>query len=57
MWSSCEFCSELAARVVFWLSPGSVGQEKQLEKLSLVLERVSVGSLVLGQELVVFENR
>ena len=50
--TACEFCSEQEAGVVFWPSPLCVGRGKQLVKLSSVLEKVSVGSLVsAGQEL------
>lgn len=38
MRSGCEFCWELEAGVVFWLSPLSVGQGKKWGKLSLVLK-------------------
>lgn len=50
VYSGCEFCLLLEAGLVFWLSPLSVGKGKKLEKLSLVLETVSFGSLVSAKQ-------
>lgn len=50
--SSCEVCPEREARVVFWLSPVSDGWRKQLEKLSLVLEKL----VFAGKELIGFQE-
>lgn len=49
--SGCEFfCSEVEAGVVSRLSPFSIGQGKKLGKLSLLLETVFVGSLILAKQ-------
>lgn len=48
--SGYKFCLQLEAGLVFWLSLLSVGKGKKLEKLSLVLETMSLGSLVSAKQ-------
>lgn len=50
MYSGYKFCLQLEAGLVFWLSLLSVGKGKKLEKLSLVLETMSLGSLVSAKQ-------
>lgn len=50
VYSGCEFCLQLEAGLVFWLSLLSVRKGKKLKKLSLVLETVSLGSLVSAKQ-------
>lgn len=50
VYSGYKFCLQLEAGLVFWLSLLSVGKGKKLEKLSLVLETMSLGSLVSAKQ-------